>query len=158
MEPGMSVVIDCTPSFFRRLATFKSLTVHTCHSKGGQVSQSDDPATRFFQVLHVGLKFLWVGVDPRVLYVRYPVKGHDGDLAVACLGHRLLELLERALWFSVEGLRHEQGIVFCRFVGSGSAAETQPRLEKLYQDFSLISLVNTARASGVKLSDSKSRK
>lgn len=62
-------------------------------------------------MLHVSLEFLRVSVHPRVLDVGDPMKSHHRDLAVDCLGYRLLELLERALRFAVEGLRHEEWVI-----------------------------------------------
>ena len=75
-------------------------------------------------MLHVCLEFLRVGVHPRVLDVGDAMKGHYRDFAVAGLGYRLLELLQRALRFAVKGLRHQQRIVFFRIISLGSAGSS----------------------------------
>jgi hypothetical protein len=90
-----------------------------------QVSQGDDPASALFEMLHVGLELFRVGVDPRMLNVGYAMKGHYGNLSVTCLGHRLLELLQCALRLAVEGLGHQQRVVFFRVIGLRAAGSSE---------------------------------
>jgi hypothetical protein len=52
-----------------------------------------------------------------VLDVWHAMEGHDRDLAPTRLRHGRLELLQRALWLAIEGLRHQQRIILGRIKG-----------------------------------------
>ena len=76
-------------------------------------------------MLHVCLEFLRVGVHPRVLDIGDAMKGHYRDFAVAGLGYRLLELLQRALRLTVKGLWHQQCVVLRRIKRTSTACSRE---------------------------------
>ena len=56
-----------------------------------------------------------------MLYVGHAVEGHNRDLPILCFVHRILELLNRTLWFSVKCLWDEERIILLCVIGSGAS-------------------------------------